>query len=87
MTRNPQPFPVTDHAVLRWLERFAFVDVEEIRRKIHAETREALASGASRVTINGTEYRLDPERRVVVTLLDARKSCRPLDWPQGRDRD
>lgn len=74
MTRaTPKKLPVTDHAVLRWLERHGFVDVEAIRAQIYAETREALKSGASRLTINGTEYRID--RGVVVTLIDRRAAC------------
>ncbi|MGR3760911.1 hypothetical protein ACUXV3_12390 [Roseobacteraceae bacterium NS-SX3] len=77
-----QPFPVTDHAVLRWLERFGFVDVEAVREQIYAETREALNSGATRLTINGTEYRMD--KGVVVTLVDQRRPCRPLKWGRGK---
>ena len=76
--RGPRTPPVTDHAVLRWLERFAHVDVEAIRRRIYEETREAAHSGATRLTINGTEYRM--ENGVVVTLIDVRRSCGPLDW-------
>ncbi len=71
--------PVTDHAVLRWVERHGFVDVEAIRLQIFHETREALRSGASRVTLNGTEYRI--ENGVVVTLIDKRKACGTLKWP------
>lgn len=79
MTRAPSSrVPVSDHAVLRWIERHGFVDVEAIRRQIYAETREALHSGASRLTVNGTEYRMADG--VVVTLLDVRASCRKLDW-------
>ena len=77
MTRR---LPVSDHAVLRWIERHGFVDVEAIRRRIYAETREALQSGATRLTLNGTEYRM--VKGVVVTLVDVRKSCGKLDWPK-----
>lgn len=72
--------PVSDHAVLRWLERFGHVDVEAVREQIFVETREALASGASKISINGTEYRMNDG--VVVTLIDRRRACRPLKWPR-----
>lgn len=78
--KRPQKLPVTDHAVLRWVERFGHVDVEAIREQIWRETREALASGASRLTINGVEYRIADGR--VVTLAKKRSPCRRLRWPE-----
>lgn len=82
MTASKKTFPVTDHAVLRWIERHGFVDVEAIRERIYTETREALKSGATRLTINGTEYRMD--KGVVVTLVDQRRPCRPLKWERRK---
>lgn len=72
--------PVTDHAVLRWIERNGFVDVEAIRLLIYRETREALINGASKLTINGTEYRM--RNGLVVTMIDKRQPCLPLKWPR-----
>jgi len=77
-TKRLRNLPVTDHAVLRWLERHGFVDVEAVRVQIFNETREALKSGASKVQINGTEYRI--KDGVVVTMIDKRQTCRPLNW-------
>lgn len=77
---GPKRIPVTDHAVLRWLERHAHVDVEGIRRQIYEEAREALSAGASTLTINGTEYRMTGG--VVVTLIDVRRNCGKLDWEE-----
>ncbi|WP_170431913.1 hypothetical protein [Ruegeria arenilitoris] len=71
--------PVTDHAVLRWLERVAMVDIEAVRRQIHAETREALNSGAKRAVVNGTDYRM--RDGVVTTVISGRRAMRPLSWP------
>lgn len=80
--KRPRRLPVTDHAVLRWLERHGFVDTEAVRERIYRETREALNSGASRLVINGTEYRM--KGGVVVTLIAKRPPCRPLNWPGGK---
>lgn len=76
--KRPRNLPVTDHAVLRWLERHGFVDVEGVREQIFRETHEALKSGASKITINGTEYRIS--NGVVVTLIAKRRSCGQLKW-------
>ena len=79
--------PVTDRAVLRWLELHGFVDVEAVREQIYRETREALNSGASKVKVNGTQYRM--KGGVVVTLVDRRQAGAPLNWPSqsvGRTR-
>ncbi len=69
---------VTDHAVLRWLERNSVVEVEAIRAQIYSECREALNCGAKRLRVNGTDYRMRGGK--VVTLINARKNCRPLNW-------
>ena len=76
----PYRHPVTDHAVLRWIECYGFVDVEAIRAQILQECRPALQSGASRLTINGVEYRIKDGR--VVTLIQKCKKCRKLKWKE-----
>jgi len=74
--------PVSDHAVLRWLERVAMVDIEAVRRQIHSETREALNNGAQRAVVNGTDYRM--RGGVVTTVISGRRAMRPLNWPEGK---
>lgn len=81
-TKRLRNLPVTDHAVLRWLERHSFVDVEAVREQIFKETHEALKSGATKLSVNGTEYRM--KDGVVVTLIDKRQTCRPLKWPRRK---
>ncbi|KIC38145.1 hypothetical protein RA27_20460 [Ruegeria sp. ANG-R] len=73
--------PVTDHAVLSWLERVAMVDIEAVRRQIHSETWEALNSGAKRAVVNGTDYRMNGG--VVTTVIFGRRNMRPLNWTEG----
>lgn len=72
--------PVTDHAVLRWIERYGFVDIEAIRAQIYAETREAISAGATRLTIDGMEYRIRDSH--VVTLVSKRRPGKKLRWPK-----
>lgn len=63
---------VTDHAVIRYLERVAGLDVEGIRREIgHAVDRLAVP-GASGVQIDGHSYRLEHARNgvpIVTTVV------------------
>lgn len=78
---KPQP-PVSDHAVLRYLERVAAIDVEAIRARINADTKRALAAGASGIVANGISYRFK-YNRVVSVWIDQAHS-RPLHWPEKR---
>lgn len=59
--------PVTDHAVLRYLERVRGVDVEHIRRTIGARVDQAVAQGACGIIIDGFTYKIDGG--VVTTVL------------------
>jgi len=79
MTTAKTPLRVSDHAVLRWLERNAFVDVESVRAEILRQTRPALTSGATAVKVNGVEYRI--QNGTVTTAIVKRSDPRPLKWP------
>jgi hypothetical protein len=58
MTRGADGLPVSDHAVLRYLQRVLNVDVDAVRRLIHEETAAARTHGARGTTVNGVVYRL-----------------------------
>lgn len=64
---------VSDHAVLRYLERVGGVDVERLRREIGRRVEEAAALGASGVTIGGFSFRIkeDEGGPCVTTVIDA----------------
>jgi hypothetical protein len=49
---------VTDHAVLRYLERVRGLDVEGLRREIGARIDRVAREGACGVILDGWEYRL-----------------------------
>lgn len=66
MTRLPV---VTDHAVLRYLERVNGIDIAFIRHEIAAATEQALAMGARNLTRNGVVYQF--REGVVVTVIAA----------------
>lgn len=66
---------VTDHAVMRYLERVYGVDVPALKRRIALATKEARAAGASGVKIDGVRYVLSPNGRVVT--IDAGADVMP----------
>ncbi len=60
------PIKVTDHCIVRYLERVLCIDVDQIRDRITADCREAIDAGASSIKVNGVQYHL--ENRTVVTV-------------------
>ena len=68
-----KPFPfkdiepsITDHAVLRWLERVYEIDVEQIRAMIRDEVRPYVKAGASKARIGNLEYRFEGPSLVTI---------------------
>jgi len=78
-----KPIPVTDHAVLRYLERVAGVDVEAIRNRIYDQIKDPLAAGASGVISNGIAYRFIGSK--VTTIWIEQEHIRPLIWQKDGD--
>jgi len=64
--------PITDHAVLRFLERVYGVDIEAIRRGIGRRVDEAVEQGASGVHHCGFRYVIDNG-----TVITIHETCRP----------
>lgn len=64
---------VSDHALLRYLERVLEVDIETHRRQIGARVSRVLdiegADGASGVVMDGFSYKL--QGRTVTTIMEA----------------
>tara|TARA_R100000365_G_C2716638_1_gene50363 strand:+ start:207 stop:461 length:255 start_codon:yes stop_codon:yes gene_type:complete len=59
---------VTDHAVLRYLERVYGVDVRGLRLRIERVTAEARIQGANAVISDGVKYRFSRSGRVVTIV-------------------
>lgn len=58
---------VSDHAVLRYLERHCGIDCEGVRRMIEAAAAPAIECGAASVTVNGAKFAIIG-RSVTTTL-------------------
>ena len=69
---------VSDHAVIRYLERVATIDIDQVRKRIHEDTKQALAAGASGIVSNGICYRF--KNRKVVSVWIEHQQKAPLSW-------
>ena len=59
---------ISDHAILRYLERHYNLDMDEIKKEILPDKIKALVeAGATRYTVNGMEFRIDGG--VIVTAV------------------
>jgi hypothetical protein len=67
-----KPVRITDHALIRYLERVKGVDVEALRREIAQVVARGHELGASAVRTDGFTYRIEAGR--VVTI---HPQCRP----------
>lgn len=66
---------VTDHAILRYLERVMGVDVEWVRRTIAANTAAAVAMGATSVSKDGVTYSIREGGKISTVLPDQSPSA------------
>ncbi len=69
---EPKPLTVSDHAVLRYLERVGGFEIEALRQSIERRAAKALLPGASAVVIDGHRFVVGkgPDGPVIVTILD-----------------
>lgn len=80
MSRRPG-LRITDHALLRYLERAQGVDVESVRRKIRRKVQRGHEAGAVGVLVDGVRFVLRGDS--VVTVLDSQALLR--DPPEPRE--
>lgn len=76
---------VTDHAVLRWLERVKGVDIEAVRREIGRVADKGITAGACGVISHGVVLRIADGVVVTVTPQhqpDRRSGRKPRRRPR-----
>lgn len=69
MTRRKRSIVVSDHAVLRWLERSARIDIDRLRATIAGCADVGRALGARIVVVAGVKLVLSRDLDRVVTVL------------------
>lgn len=73
MTGTTDRPSVSDHAVLRYLERIMGVDVEAIRAGLLTnDVKAAIRAGATSVTIEGVKFRVVGSK--IVTVVETARS-------------
>lgn len=68
---------VTDHAVLRYLERVQGMDIERVRREIGRSVDRAVDMGACSVVVEGFRYTLSPNGSVITVAAAVSPAPRP----------
>ncbi len=76
MTKRRLPISVSDHAVLRWLERVEGLDIAGLREQIARSAAVGLAYGSRVVVVSGGKIILEGE--TVVTVLRPQHARRDL---------
>lgn len=74
---------VTDHAVLRYLERVKGIDVDEIRNELGRVVDKAVGLGAGAAIIDGIRYILDGQ--TIITCTEVKEA--PLRGRANRRRE
>ena len=78
-----RPITVSDHALLRWLERSAGIDIAAVRAAIAGCAEVGRGLGARIVVVPGVKLILSVDRRRVVTVLkrdqDHRDHVEPIE--------
>lgn len=62
---------ISDHALIRWLERVHDIDMEFFRDRIRDEIAPAIAMGASSVKMGGMKFAI--ANGVLTTVMHAKK--------------
>ena len=65
---------VSDHAIIRYLERYYKLDIEKIKQEIlTSEHKSAIKSGAKRIKVNGIELKDSYFKQAKINLELAKK--------------
>jgi len=92
LPKTDRQVTVSDHALVRWLERVNKIDVSVYREQIASVCRDAMAIGATSIQIDGFLYLFDPNTSTIITVLtpDQRKhrnyGDQPKTWMFGKEK-
>ena len=75
---------VTDHAVLRYLERVYGVDIAGVRKRIARDAEQGCEAGAGAIIVDGTRYVLEGYNVITVSGRNRRMTARAARWKAKR---
>ena len=77
---------ITDHALLRYVERIFRIDVDTVRREILTDgVAKCIELGASTITVNGVQFRVK-DRSIVTVIGNDQKNHRKRSKAHHRGR-
>lgn len=85
-----RPVFISDHALMRYIERVHGIDVEPLRKEIRAIVADAAAAGAARVKRGGFEYVIQDNTVTTVLPAGAKPGVRArlrCGKPRGRHQE
>tara|TARA_R110000868_G_scaffold314417_1_gene575370 strand:- start:20442 stop:20711 length:270 start_codon:yes stop_codon:yes gene_type:complete len=88
MPKHPLQPLITDHALVRYLERVMGLDMNGVRAEIAARVGDGVRLGASAVVSGGFKYTLDSHR--VTTVMPSHHEANiplPKDRPEDEAHD
>lgn len=80
------PIRISDHAILRYLERVGGFEIERLRKQLEVRLSRTAVPGAASVLIDGYRYllKIGPTGLVVVTVLE--KNDKATNQHEGTDQ-
>jgi predicted nuclease with TOPRIM domain len=85
-SRPAEDVHITDHALLRYVERVFGIDVDAVRRQILTDgVAKCIELGASTITVNGIQFRVK-DRSIVTVIGSDQKTHRKKSKAHHRGR-
>ena len=85
-SRPTEDVRITDHALLRYVERVFKIDVDALRRQILTDgVAKGIEHGASTITVNGAQFRVK-DRSIVTVIGSDQKNHRKRSKAHHRGR-
>ena len=85
MTKRPFNFRITDHVLLRYMERMLGVDVADFRKRLHVQLEPSARAGVASHEVAGMVFKFShsPNESVVATMWPSGHVCGHINPPKA----